>query len=81
MDFTNKEEWNAEVARLHTFFDNQTLPTEPLQLNKASKIENLQRAISTLFLRAEENPGKPIFKATIIELQEIEAKLKENDAK
>lgn len=71
----NKTEWLAEVQRLKSYFESIVLPKE-LQINEATISRNLQKTINVLLLRAGENAGNPVFKGYLVDLQEIETKLK-----
>jgi|GEM_PF-6010305 len=73
MNFSSKAEWEQELNRLKTFFQQTEIPAPDTHvLNEALTVTDLRKAIHTYTVRAEENIGNPIFQGTLVGLQTIE---------
>lgn len=79
MNFSSKTEWNAELARLKSYFSSIELPAQGAhKIDSATTIHDLHKAITTMLTRAEDNVGNPIFQGTLVGLHSIEKYLEES---
>jgi hypothetical protein len=61
LDKTEKVNWNKQILALETFFANKTLPSEPVNLNNATTIQNGQLFVKTHLATVKANNGNKTF--------------------
>jgi len=65
------EKWTNEIKELETFFANMELPTEPIQLNQCSIIQDSKLFIESHFAVINQNNGNYTFLPYLNRLQEL----------
>lgn len=72
------ENWSNDIAEPENYFANIKLPTQPVKLNKCSKITNCSLFIESHFATVKANSGKRTFLPYLNRLQELKQVLTTN---
>lgn len=72
------QNWSNDIVMLETYFDGINLPTQPLNLNKYSKITNCSQFIKCHLATVKENNGNRTFLPYLNRLKELKQFLANN---
>ncbi|MBP8115448.1 MAG: hypothetical protein KAY50_08830 [Chitinophagaceae bacterium] len=72
------QNWSNDIVMLETYFDGINLPTQPINLNKYSKITNCSQFIKCHLATVKENNGNRTFLPYLNRLKELKQLLANN---
>ena len=72
------EDWSNELKELEQYFKGITLPGEPIQLDKSTKVVDIRLFLNSHILTAKRNNGSRHFKPHLDRLRQLKQAIKES---